>query len=158
MGSIASGNFRADRKTPIDAGLALDLRQLIWLGAVQPGARRRGLMHWPPGASREYAATLAYVSDLREAPWLRLSYGVQHAEAAEQPIAQVEVYIALVTTPLHFGGGGRWWLRCPLVIDGQACAQRAQTLYLGYVRGTCKNRSQGVRWLKTIGCSSAYLC
>jgi putative ABC transport system substrate-binding protein len=29
---------------------------------------------------------------------------------------------------------------------------------LGYVRGTCKNRSQGVIILKTIGCSSALLC
>jgi hypothetical protein len=45
MGSIASGNFRTDKKTTIEACLALDLRQLQWCGAVQPGARRRGILH-----------------------------------------------------------------------------------------------------------------
>jgi hypothetical protein len=118
VGAVGSGHFRADRKTPIDACLALDLRQLIWLGAVQPGARRRGILHWPAESGRAYAATLAYVSDLREAPWLHLTYGVQHLEQADQPVEQVQTSIALTTTSLHFGGGGRWWLRCPLVIDG----------------------------------------
>src|SRR6266568_9141417 len=101
MGSIASGNFRTDRKATIEACLALDLRQLVWLGAVQPGARRRGILHWPEGAGRAYAATVSYESDLRESPWLRLTYGVQLLEDEGKPIAPVETYIALVTTPLH---------------------------------------------------------
>src|SRR6266571_275659 len=130
MGSLSSGHFRPDRKTTVDACLKLDLRQLTWFGAVQPGARRRGNIHWPPGASREYAATLAYMSDLREAPWLHLSYGVQHLDAAEQPSTPVETSIALTTTPLHYGGV-RWWLQCP----GQACTKRAQTLYLPLEEG-----------------------
>ena len=41
----------------------------------------------------------------------------------------------LTATPLHYGGGGRWWWRCPLVLDGQACAKRAQTLYLPLLEG-----------------------
>ena len=63
-------------------------------------------------------------------------------EAAEQLIAHVETSIVLTTTPLHYGGGGRWWLRCPLVIDGQTCAKRAQTLYLPLEEGAqfgCKH-------------------
>jgi hypothetical protein len=50
MGSIASGNFCVDKKTTIEACLALDLRQLSWLGAVWPGARRQGVIHWPASA------------------------------------------------------------------------------------------------------------
>jgi hypothetical protein len=128
MGGLGSGNFRPHMAT-VESCLCLELCQLIWLGAVQPGARRRGILHWPAGSSREYAATMAYVSDLRETPWLHLTYGVQHAEAAEQPIAQVQTSIALTTMPLHYGGV-RWWFRCQQIREGEACAQRAQTLYL----------------------------
>ena len=60
MGSLASGHFRTDRKTTIEACLRLDLRQLIWFGATQPGARRRGIIHWPANAQRDAAATIEY--------------------------------------------------------------------------------------------------
>jgi hypothetical protein len=41
----------------------------------------------------------------------------------------VELPIRLETTPLHFGGG-RWWGRCPLVVDGIQCFRRVAKLYL----------------------------
>ena len=69
----------------------LDLHQRRWLGAVQLGARWRGLIHWPAGPCRAYTVTIAYVSDLPEEPWLRLTSGIQHLEAAKQPIDQMEV-------------------------------------------------------------------
>ena len=109
MGSIASGNFRTDRKTAIEECLRLDLRQLVWLGAVHPGARRRGMLHWPANAQRDAAAPIGYLVDMTgPTGWVRLTYGVQHLGDAGMPITQMEVYIALTRTAVHFGGGGRF--------------------------------------------------
>jgi hypothetical protein len=41
----------------------------------------------------------------------------------------VEYWLQLATTPQHYGGV-RWWFRCPLVVDAEACAQRVRKLYL----------------------------
>jgi len=58
MGSIASGHFRTNEKIAVESCLKLDLRQLVWFGAVQPGARRRGTLHWPANAQRDAAAPI----------------------------------------------------------------------------------------------------
>jgi hypothetical protein len=135
VGALGSGNFCVDKKAAIEACLRLDLRQLTWLGAVQPGARRQGILHWPTNAHRDAPATIGYVADLRDAPVLQLRYGVKSLEQAAQPVEQLEYVVPLTRTPLHYGGAGRWWWQCPLVCDGQACARRAQALYLPLLEG-----------------------
>ena len=136
MGSIASGHFRTNKKTAIEECLKLDLRQLVWFGAVQPGARRRGMLHWPANAQRDAAAPIGYLVDMTgPTGWVRLSYGVQHLGDAGIPITPVEVYIALTRTAVHFGGGGRLWFVCPQRNEHERCGQRAQTLYMPLYEG-----------------------
>jgi hypothetical protein len=131
MGSIESGNFRTDRKATIEACLRLDLRQLVWFGAVQPGARRRGIIHWPANAQRDTAATIEYLVDMTgPVDWVRLAYGVEHLGDEGTPITQVEVCIALTRTAVHFGGGGRLWFVCPQRNEYELCGKRVQTLYM----------------------------
>ena len=36
--------------------------------------------------------------------------------------------VTLERTPCHFGGG-RWWFRCPLAVDGVPCLRRCRILY-----------------------------
>jgi len=136
MGSISSGNFRTDRKTAIEECLRLDLRQLVWFGAVQPGARRRGMLHWPANAQRDAAAPIGYLVDMTgPTGWLRLIYSVQHLGEEERPITPVEVYIALTRTAVHFGGGGRLWFVCPQRNEPEPCGQRAQMLFMPLYEG-----------------------
>jgi hypothetical protein len=130
MGSIESGNFCVDKKATTEECLRLDLRQLTWFGAVQPGARRRGMIHWPAGAHRDADATIEFLADMTNpAGWLRLTY-VQHLAGEVTPITQVEIYIALTRTAVHFGGSGRLWFVCPQRTEDEPCGRRAQSLYL----------------------------
>jgi hypothetical protein len=131
MGSISSGNFCVDKKVIIEACLRLDLHQLVWFGAVHPGARRRGIIHWPTNAYRDAGATIAYAVDMTNSPgWLSLTYDVQHLADEGTPITQVEVHIELTRTAVHFGGDGRLWFVCPQRNEHEPCGKRAQTLYL----------------------------
>jgi hypothetical protein len=136
MGSISSGNFRTDTKTTIEACLRLDVRQLIWFGAVHPGARRRGMLHWPANAHNDAAATIEYLVDMTgPAGWVRLAYGIEHLGDEGMPITQMEVCIALTRTAVHFGGAGRLWFVCPQRNEHEPCGKRAQTLYMPLYAG-----------------------
>jgi hypothetical protein len=130
MGSFLSGNFRP-HMTTVESCLCLDLLLLVWLRAVQAGARRQGTICWPAGARRECAATIGYEVDMTGTPGMQLTYGYQCLKEAT-PAAQIEQLtyrVLLVTTPQHYGGC-KWWFQCPLVRDGMACAMRVRQLYL----------------------------
>ena len=56
-----------------------------------------------------------------QGPILRLSYGIDEE--------RVEIPIRLVATRTQFGGR-RWWLKCPLSLNGTPCHRRAGKLFL----------------------------
>lgn len=131
MGGFGSGNVKEDKKTTVEECLCLDLLPLVWLRAIQVGARRQGTICWPVCARREHAATMGYEVNMTGTPGMRLTYSYQHLEEATpaEQIEQITYQVRLVTTPQHYGGC-KWWFQCPLVRGGTACAKRVRQLYL----------------------------
>jgi len=126
MGGLGSGNFRP-RKRTVESCFMVDIIPLVRMQVVQAGVRREGTLCWPTSASGAHRTGLEYVVDTREGQWMRLHYRYQAQDGA--PAEEVEYWLQFVTTPQHYGGM-RWWFRCPLVVDGEACARRVRKLYL----------------------------
>ena len=103
MGGRGSG-WQRERKTTVQAGLILDVKKLVAIGALKPGWRK-GSLSWRSGA--ETVATVGYgsttYSDATGALWLR--YVVDGKP--------MHYTITLVSTVPHYGGR-RWWFICPI--------------------------------------------
>jgi hypothetical protein len=52
------------------------------------------------------------------------------ARGAWLPHAREVSYFILLTTTTNNNGGLRWWLRCPLLVNGRVCGKRVGKLYL----------------------------
>jgi hypothetical protein len=101
----------------------LDANRLTRLGVLKLGTTLSGEITWPPGAW-EGNRVGCEVSMLDEAAaWLRLFYTFTAASAG------VDYRVTLTTTRPHYGGL-RWWLVCPLAVNGVRCNRRVGKLYL----------------------------
>src|SRR4029450_2746120 len=122
MGGWGSGYFRP-HKTTVEVCLTLDIAQCTRNKVLQPGVRLEGQGCLPHPETGELVSEIHCVLDttVSEAGALWLRYW--HPGADDTPAEQIEYAIALTTTPQHYGGA-RWWFRCPLGVDGQACSRR----------------------------------
>jgi hypothetical protein len=103
MGGQGSG-WQRGRKTTIDEGLTLDIKDLAANGALNPGWRKGELL-WRSGemaiATVEWSSSV--YSDGTGTLWL------------QYPADGERMYytITLVSTVPHYGGR-RWWFICPI--------------------------------------------
>ena len=59
---------------------------------------------------------------------IRFLYTHRTRRTPTQP-TELDYTVPLVSTPCHFGGL-RWWMRCPIEINGHLCNRRVAVLYL----------------------------
>jgi hypothetical protein len=128
MGGWGSGNFKADKKTPVEECICLDMGYLVRLQIVRPDVHRTGEMIWPDGTGG-YRASLRYVVNTRQAPWgMHLTY--PYWEEGMQTGVPLHYSLPLVTTPQHNNPGLRWWFACPISINEVRCTHRVVRMYL----------------------------
>jgi hypothetical protein len=103
MGGQGSG-WQRGRKTTVDEGLTLSIKDMAEIGALNPGCPK-GTLRWRFGdttiAVVEYSSSLH--SDGTGTLWLRYT-----AEGE-----RMYYTITLVSTAPHYGGR-RWWFICPI--------------------------------------------
>ena len=103
MGGQGSG-WQRERKTTVDEGLILTIKDLAANGALNPGCPK-GTLRWRFGettiAAMEYNSSLH--SDGIGTLWLRYTAGGE----------RMYYTITLVSTVPHYGGR-RWWFICPI--------------------------------------------
>jgi hypothetical protein len=103
MGGQGSG-WQRKRKTTVEEGLILDIKELGTNGALNPGWRKGELL-WRSGdtaiATIEYSSSLC--SDGTGTLWLRYTADGE----------RMYYTITLVSTVPHYGGR-RWWFICPI--------------------------------------------
>ena len=103
MGGRGSG-WQRERKTTVEEGLVLDVKDLVAMGAIVP-RWREGSLSWPTGP--ETVATVKYGSSTYSEGegTLWLWYVVDGKP--------MHYAITLVSTVPHYGGR-RWWFICPI--------------------------------------------
>jgi hypothetical protein len=103
MGGRGSG-WQRERKTTVEEGLTLNVKDLVAIGALVP-AWRQGSLSWRSGT--EIIATVGFGStiyaDGTAALWL------SHVVYGER----MHYTVTLVSTAPHYGGR-RWWFICPI--------------------------------------------
>ena len=101
MGGRGSG-WQGERKTTVEEGLTLDVKALVAIGALVPGAYRRGSL-----TCRSDGSEFEYESELRQdgtgSLFLR----------CVGPGQQFCHWVSLCSTVPHYGGR-RWWFICPV--------------------------------------------
>ena len=100
MGGRGSG-WQGERKTTVEAGLILDIKKLVAMGALVPGAYRRGSLTSRCGSEFEYESELR--QDGTGSLFLR----------CVGPGQQFCHWVSLCSTVPHYGGR-RWWFICPI--------------------------------------------
>jgi len=101
MGGMGSG-WQGQRKTTVEEGLVLDIKDLVAKGALIPGAYRRGSLTWQcDGSEFEYESKLR--QDGTGSLFLR----------CVGPGQQFCHWVSLCSTVPHYGGR-RWWFICPV--------------------------------------------
>jgi hypothetical protein len=101
MGGRVSG-WQRERKTTVEAGLILDIKKLVEMGALVPGAYRRGSLTCQcDGSEFEYESELR--QDGTGSLFLR----------CVGPGQQFCHWVSLRSTVPHYGGR-RWWFICPV--------------------------------------------
>lgn len=122
MGGYGSG-WRRPRRATVEESLTLELAWLRERGLFVPGEYRSGLVSWSAGGQERNA--IHCCADLRPGvrPVLVLRY-----RAGIEAAADIEYGVPLETTPQAWGGV-RWWLCCPLGVDGQVCGRRVTALH-----------------------------
>ena len=107
------------RKTTVQECLTIDVGTFRKM-KPQFTETRRGVLHFGAGHAGDSTIGFSLHWEHRR-PFVRLRY-----EIDQEPI---QMPILLVTTDTQFGGL-RWWLRCPLAVNGTPCQLRAGKLYL----------------------------
>jgi hypothetical protein len=102
MGGRGSGGWARERKTTVEVGLILDIKKLVAMRALVPGAYRRGSL-----TCRCDGSEFEYESELRQdgtgSLFLR----------CVGPGQQFCHWVSLRSTVPHYGGR-RWWFICPI--------------------------------------------
>jgi hypothetical protein len=126
MGGSGSGNhyhwWRRGKKATVESCRSFDVNRWMRERILRPGVFHCGSWHWTDARTGEERASIGYevnTLDL-DAAWVRLTY------TATQ---KMDYRIRLRTTRPYFGGL-RWWLVCPLVVNGVPCGRRVGKLYL----------------------------
>jgi hypothetical protein len=101
MGGRGSG-WRGERKTTVEEGLVLNIKGLVAMGALVPGAYRRGSLTWQCDGS-EFEYELELRQDGTGSLFLR----------CVGPGQQFCHWVSLCSTVPHYGGR-RWWFICPI--------------------------------------------
>lgn len=116
MGGPGSGNWR-EQKTTVEESLVVsmrDLRKQVYQGAA-------GIFTWTlPNGKKSFVSYFVIWKD--DAPMITLRYRWGDQE-------DILVPVRLETTTTQFDGR-RWWLTCPLCVNGVACSRRVEKLYL----------------------------
>ena len=107
------------RRTTTEECLSVDLG-IFRKVKSQFSKTRQGVLHFGAGHAGDSSIEFSLHWDQRR-PFVTLRYLLDH-EAIEIPIQ-------LVATQTAFHGH-RWWLKCPLAVNGTPCPRRAAKLYL----------------------------
>jgi hypothetical protein len=103
MGGQGSG-WQRGRKTTVEDGLILSIKDLAAIGALNPGCPK-GTLRWRFGGTTiaviEYSSSLC--SDGTGTLWLRYTADGE----------RMYYTVTLVSTMPHYGGR-RWWFICPI--------------------------------------------
>jgi len=92
----------------IESALCLDLPDLLRTGALWPGCRLSGVLHWKAGS--EEMASVGYRAELgTDSGTLALDYTATDRDSGQRKA--VTCLIELDTLPCHYGGR-RWFMRC----------------------------------------------
>ena len=126
MGGYGSGRWGAHSKNcTVEDCLTLNLEKLVRERLLRGGLHSSGNLTWTTKATGKQVSACGYDLDtvnLNDS-WLRLTYTVGSAKE------QVNYRVDLTTTKPRYGGL-RWWLVCPLLINGNPCRRRAGRVYL----------------------------
>lgn len=123
MGGPGSGTWiRHDAKTTADGLWPLDVNSLARDGFLSVGIA--GVLQWHTRATHQPLGSAAFSVWRSEdnSRIFRIRYRWNDSE-------NVCTSIRLQTTQPHFGGQ-RWWLTCPMSVDGRPCNRRVGKLYL----------------------------
>lgn len=115
MGGFGSGRWGGG--PTVEAGLRLDINDLLQKKIIVPWGLRSGLLRWTNSATGEQIASMGFDAYLvhGDGARARLRYSVDG-------VAQ-DYWVQITTSPCNYGGV-RWWWRCPL------SGRRAAKLYL----------------------------
>jgi hypothetical protein len=127
MGGSGSGRWGwHDKKTTVEECLTLSAGKLARDGIIaeSPGS---GWLWWSNTATGAQTASAGYSREIDgDSVVLRLRYTVTRRDGGS---AGIEEPIRLQTTPSAVGRR-RWWLTCPLIVNGRSCGRRVGKLYL----------------------------
>lgn len=126
MGGFGSTRWGGHVKAvPVEDCLTLSLRPLVREGVIRPRARVTGVWGWQDPRTGELTSTVGYAADTTalEPATLRLWYTITRT-------GEDVAYSVPIRHTVPRLGGVRWWLGCPLTIDGTRCAGRVEALYL----------------------------
>jgi hypothetical protein len=121
MGGFGSGERLFKANTVEGCCCTLDLRLFARKGAFRSG--NWGNVEWTRAG--EVSDSIGWSVKPLDLGGLCLWLDYQITRSNES----VKLPIQLETTRPHFGGV-RWWGRCPLVVNGHACARRVAKVYL----------------------------
>src|SRR5260370_16027120 len=126
MGGPGSGNHgrRTDRRAAVEDCLVLDANRWARAGILAAGVRTSGRWGWSDATAGETAFAIGYEAYTLDAaaPWLRLRYAFTGAGT------EADYRVRLTATRPQFGGR-RWWVVCPLGVNGVPFRRRVGKLY-----------------------------
>jgi len=117
VGGLGSGGYRSDRKkTTVEDSHAISVSNFCSRNRFT----RSGSIHWKwPSYSplwTDFVVTLCGEANVM------LNYRLRHGQ-------DISLRVLLQKTPTNFESE-RWWLSCPLTVNGAACNRRVGKLYL----------------------------
>ena len=123
MGGPGSGIWiRYDAKTTTDGLLPLDVNRLARDGFLSVGIT--GVLQWNTGATRKPLGSVEF--SVRPSKDNSRIFQIRYRWNKSESVC---TSIRLQPTRPHFGGV-RWWLTCPLSVNGTPCNRRVAKLYL----------------------------
>lgn len=110
-------------KSICESSLALSICSLKRLGYLD--GYRCGTVSWTRGWSGDKCSIGIYGFVYGDDPYLRLRYSTTGFDGVKN---ELDYRVDVVSTPCHFGGK-RYWLVCPLSMDGVLCRRRVGVIY-----------------------------
>ena len=119
------GRYYFNTKTTVEQATQLNIFKLKEFGLLRGyAATTLTWTHRPSGHKNSIGITV----DVEEAePYVKVNYTTTDRKTDEK--TDYDYKISLTTTPCNFGGV-RYWLICPLSINGVPCGRRVGTLHI----------------------------